>query len=231
MADTLVERLTGRAAATGPTSRSALVITDRALFAGDHEPATVPGYGPVPRCPPGCAATSVRTRRRTRTRRRRVWLRRLFTHPSTGQLVAMESRARCFPAGAARPAGDPRRGLPHPVVRRAGPARRPRVPGRARRGHRAKPTARGCASSATTSRSARLVGRPGAGQLARPAPHRDRDPDRAPLPVPATTAARRPTTQARPHLAVPHPLARRTRRPGHRLPRPPRQLDPTRHAA
>ncbi len=30
------------------------------------------------------------------------WLRRLYTHPSTGQLVAMDSKARFFPAGLAK---------------------------------------------------------------------------------------------------------------------------------
>jgi hypothetical protein len=31
-----------------------------------------------------------------------IWLRRLFAHPRTGNLVAMESRARLFPAGLAQ---------------------------------------------------------------------------------------------------------------------------------
>src|SRR5215207_7759910 len=48
MADIYVQRLTGRTTATGPDIAVGLVMTDRALFAGDAEPAVVPGYGPVP---------------------------------------------------------------------------------------------------------------------------------------------------------------------------------------
>ena len=76
-------------------------MTDRALLAGDPEPAQVPGYGPVPaplardwlrpRDP------DLRGRRQPRWAKAAVWVRRLFTHPSSGQLVAMESRSRDFP--------------------------------------------------------------------------------------------------------------------------------------
>jgi hypothetical protein len=90
-----------------------LVITDRTLLAGDAEPAHLVGYGPVPapyardlvrdrfpgdqvpadddRVPGGDAAGAAR-----------VFLRRLFTHPSSGELVALESRARAFPLGLRR---------------------------------------------------------------------------------------------------------------------------------
>ena len=83
-----------------------LVITDRALFLGEQEPAWITGYGPVPaglarelvldglttRCATAPGAGDVAARAE-------VWLRRLFTHPGTGQLVAMESRSRAFPKG------------------------------------------------------------------------------------------------------------------------------------
>ena len=95
MADALVERLTGRAPATGHDIHVELVMTDRALFTGDHEPAQLPGYGPVPAAlardwlRPGAGEVDSGSAA--------VWVRRLFTHPSTEQLVAMESRARAFP--------------------------------------------------------------------------------------------------------------------------------------
>ena len=105
MADTLVQRLTGQTTAdtTGTGTGAAgtgvevqVVITDRTLLHGDHEPAHLPGYGPVP-------AGLVRdwlTRDGSTTRD--VWLRRLYTHPSTGELVAMDSRRRYFTAGLRR---------------------------------------------------------------------------------------------------------------------------------
>lgn len=100
MADTLVERVTGCAAAEGPPVEVQLVITDRALLDGDGEPAYLPGYGAV-------AAGWVRSLIGELLRRDvdgacRVWLRRLFTSPTTGQLVQMDSRRRQVPAGLAR---------------------------------------------------------------------------------------------------------------------------------
>ncbi len=71
-----------------------LIMTDRALFDGDDEPALVPGFGPIP--------AAVARRIVTADRTTRVFLRRLFARPSDHQLVAMDSRARLFPAGARR---------------------------------------------------------------------------------------------------------------------------------
>ena len=133
MADTLVERVTGRACAvshpdssgsshghtgsgdrgdrgdrgdsgnSGTTIEVQLVMTDRTLLRGNPEPAHLPGYGPVPAewardlvrgattvCTSAAATPSLLAGAE-------VFLRRLFTHPGTGQLVAMESRARRFP--------------------------------------------------------------------------------------------------------------------------------------
>lgn len=92
MADTLVERVTGQASADDVPVEVAVVITDRALLGEDDEPATVPGYGPVPA---GWAREVV-------ARVGRATLRRLVTKPTTGQLVAMESRSRHFPLGLRR---------------------------------------------------------------------------------------------------------------------------------
>jgi hypothetical protein len=107
MADVLVQRLTGRSSATGAPVEVGLVMTDRALFAGDSEPAVVPGYGPVPApvargwlCPSAAAPAdepAAGPADAASDEPAEVWLRRLFTHPSTGQLVAMESKARAFP--------------------------------------------------------------------------------------------------------------------------------------
>ena len=48
MADTLVERLTGQTTAGAVPVAIQLVMTDRALFQGDGEPAYLPGYGVIP---------------------------------------------------------------------------------------------------------------------------------------------------------------------------------------
>ena len=92
MADTLVERLTGQAEATAVPVVVDLVMTDRTLLAGDAEPAHLDGYGPVP----------AGTARQLVDEAAQAWLRRLYTDPDTGQLVATESKARLFPAGLAR---------------------------------------------------------------------------------------------------------------------------------
>ncbi len=105
MADTLLERLTGRTAAVGTDLEVQVVITDRTLLHGDHEPAHLPGYGPVPaglardwlRPDPGTGSGSgSEATSAADTAQARVWLRRLYTHPGTGELVAMDSRRRFF---------------------------------------------------------------------------------------------------------------------------------------
>ena len=91
MADTLVERITGLADAGAVPLEVNLVMTDRALLSADHEttetPARVEGYGPVP---------AALARSWVRDSAADVWLRRLYTDPATGSLVAMESRRRVF---------------------------------------------------------------------------------------------------------------------------------------
>jgi len=97
MADTLVERVTGRPADVPVPVEVNLVITDDALLAGSTEPARVTGYGPIPaavaRLLVACAAHDDRSH---------ATLRRLYKHPASGALVAMESRARIFPKGLAK---------------------------------------------------------------------------------------------------------------------------------
>lgn len=86
MADTLVERLTGQATAVGTPVEIELVITDQALLAGSPEPAHLVGYGPIP----------AHTARNLARDAERAWIRRLFTHPESGALVAIDSRRRLF---------------------------------------------------------------------------------------------------------------------------------------
>ncbi|HEX2894194.1 MAG TPA: DUF222 domain-containing protein [Marmoricola sp.] len=86
MADTLVQRLTGQSIASGVPVEVELVMTDRTLLEGSGEPAQLVGYGPVP-------AETARALVRTSPH---AWVRRLFTHPDSGALVAMDSRRRRF---------------------------------------------------------------------------------------------------------------------------------------
>ena len=88
MADILVERVTGQPAGSGVPLEVQLVMTDRTLLAGNDEPAYLHGYGVVP------AALARRLVSDAPASSRGTWLRRLYTAPSTGELVAMDSRAR-----------------------------------------------------------------------------------------------------------------------------------------
>jgi hypothetical protein len=96
MADTLVERVTGRPAEVPEPVSVNLVMSDQTLLGGDNCPALVDGYGPIPaeiaRKLVDTAATDARSK---------ATLRRLYRHPKSGALVAMESRSRCFPKGLA----------------------------------------------------------------------------------------------------------------------------------
>ena len=90
MADTLVARVTGQDPATPADVQINVVMTDRALLGAEdtssHEAAHVPGYGPVPAF---LARQLVRAADK-------AWVRRLFTSPGTGELVAMDSTRRLF---------------------------------------------------------------------------------------------------------------------------------------
>lgn len=94
-------------------------MTDRTLLAGDDTPAHIPGYGPVPagwaralvagipfcrgagaeagEADAGAAETGA-----AETASAGVWLRRLYTHPTDGALVGMDSTRRTFEAGLRR---------------------------------------------------------------------------------------------------------------------------------
>ncbi len=88
MADLLVQRLTGAASTRELPIELSLVMTDAALFGKDETPAHLPGHGPVP----AALARWWLAPESTES----VFLRRLFTRPGTGELVAMDSRRRVF---------------------------------------------------------------------------------------------------------------------------------------
>ncbi len=107
MADELVERVTGTPGGISGIEIQ-LVMTDRTLFQGDSEPARLPGYGIVPanwarsavtpllESPGGEAVAGPATAPFT------AWVRRLYTAPGNGELIAMDSRARLFPTALRR---------------------------------------------------------------------------------------------------------------------------------
>jgi len=94
MADSFVARATGAPAHDGhpvvPVSVG-VVMTDRALLAGAHDDATLVGHGPIPA---DLARSLVLLGLSAGTQ---AWVRRLFRHPESGELVAMDSRRRRFP--------------------------------------------------------------------------------------------------------------------------------------
>lgn len=90
MADTLVQRTTGQTAAPAVPAEVHVVMTDAALFGEDATPAWLSAHGPIP------AATAKRWLAHPEAS---VFLRRVFTRPTDGQLVALESRSRDFPPG------------------------------------------------------------------------------------------------------------------------------------
>ena len=96
MADTLVERVTGRSAAGATPIAVNLVLSDETLMGGSSAPADISGYGPIP-----AAVARELVSSAVSDERSRATLRRLYAHPASGALVAMESRARLFPRGLA----------------------------------------------------------------------------------------------------------------------------------
>lgn len=97
MADTLFERVTGTPADIADAVAVDLVITDETLLGGDDGPATVSGYGPIP-----ASVARGMVSKAVTDERSRCTLRRLYRHPKSGHLVAMESRSRLFPKGLAK---------------------------------------------------------------------------------------------------------------------------------
>jgi hypothetical protein len=96
MADTLVERVTGRPVGVAEPVAVNLVVSDETLLAGSNTPAVVDGYGPIPAAIARDLVSGAVTDAGSR-----ATLRRLYAHPDSGALVAMESKARLFPRGLA----------------------------------------------------------------------------------------------------------------------------------
>lgn len=124
LSDIFVERLTGRSAGEASPVEVQLIMTDTALLAGGCDPAWVPGHGPLPasvarkmlagapargdlvNAAPGTGepgggtgtdrGTGADQDNATAVAEARVFLRRLYTSPETGQLVAMDSQRRAF---------------------------------------------------------------------------------------------------------------------------------------
>ncbi|PNH82263.1 HNH endonuclease signature motif containing protein [Arthrobacter sp. AFG20] len=113
-ADTLVEWTTGTPGGITGIELN-LVMTDRTLLQSDSEPARLTGYGIVPGgwardliaqgeeqgegqpLAQGAAGSSA-DNHKDPAKELKMWLRRLYTAPETGDLVAMDSRRRLFPA-------------------------------------------------------------------------------------------------------------------------------------
>jgi hypothetical protein len=98
MADALVGRvLEGAGTDSGRPGLSLhLVMSDQDLFGASDEPAYVEEYGPIP------AELARELVVGSCTRAERTWVQRLYTHPTTGELVAAESRGRLFRRSLAR---------------------------------------------------------------------------------------------------------------------------------
>ncbi|EKF22145.1 hypothetical protein C731_3892 [Mycolicibacterium hassiacum DSM 44199] len=96
MADTLVQRITGRPAGQPVSVMLNLVMADTTLLGDDEAPAWLQEYGPLP-----AAIARALTGDAARDAATKALLRRLYRHPRSGQLVAMESKARIFPKGLA----------------------------------------------------------------------------------------------------------------------------------
>ena len=86
MSDTLVERVTGLAHATDVSVEIGLVMSTEGLLRTEQVPAMLAGFGPVP---PELAHDLCAAGEQT-------WLRRLFTDPVDGSLVARDPRRRRF---------------------------------------------------------------------------------------------------------------------------------------
>ena len=96
MADTLVERVTGRPAEEPEHVALNLVMSDQTLWGQDNAPAVLDGYGPIP-----ASVAQHLVRDAVVDERSLATLRRLYRDPKSGSLVAMESRSRFFPKGLA----------------------------------------------------------------------------------------------------------------------------------
>ena len=147
MADTLVERVTGRDAAVPTPIAVNLVLSDETLLGGDSAPADICGYGPIPaavaRAMVGGAA-----HRPTLAGDAAQALRPSPVRGAGGDGVTGTP----FPARPGRLHRAARSTLPHPLLRRADPAPRPRAAVGRRRPHHRGQRSRLVRAAATTRR-------------------------------------------------------------------------------
>jgi hypothetical protein len=94
MADTLVARLLGVEQPSHLPVMTHVVVADDVLFGAREEAAHLVGHGPSP-------AELARELVTTASEESLAELRRLYVTPTTGELVAADSRSRCFPDGLA----------------------------------------------------------------------------------------------------------------------------------
>ena len=92
MADVFVETLTGQTTATGVDAEVIVVVDDTTLFGDGDTPGWIPGHGPLP------AGT---VKEWLADPDAKTFIRRMYTRPTDGQLVALESTRRRFPDGLA----------------------------------------------------------------------------------------------------------------------------------
>ncbi|GAA4696023.1 HNH endonuclease [Nocardioides nanhaiensis] len=93
MADLMVEWLTGQKHADSIPITLTLVMSDATLLGAGHEPATIPGHGPVP-------AQVAREAVARATETTQAWIRKLYTNAS-GDLVALTTQQRLATDGLA----------------------------------------------------------------------------------------------------------------------------------
>ncbi|WP_207548349.1 HNH endonuclease [Mycolicibacterium iranicum] len=96
MTDLAYARITGRNSTELVDVNLNLVLADTTLFGRDDCPGFLAGYGPVP-----AAVARQLVGDAVADKAATTSLRRLYRHPTSGQLVAMESRARIVPKGLA----------------------------------------------------------------------------------------------------------------------------------
>jgi hypothetical protein len=92
MADTLVARVLGTEQPSTIPVLAHVVVADDILFGTSEEAGHLDGYGPIP-------AELARELVETGSQQGLAQLKRLYVRPKTGELVAADSRSRCFPGG------------------------------------------------------------------------------------------------------------------------------------
>ena len=158
MADALVERATGTPGGiTGVEIQ--LVMTDRTLFQADSEPARLPGYGTVPAGWARTLLTTANGHRRATAAGERDGRDTRLARPLAPPALHPPRHRRTHRDGLPRPDlpprtpplhPDPRRHLPHPLLRRPHPPPGPHHPLAPRRHNHRGPTAPDSAKPATT---------------------------------------------------------------------------------